>query len=252
VTELDGRRGGVRATFHPGGQPTTLAFAGSQLWVGEGPSPGAHRGGTLALSGTAHLTTVDPAFVDLGSFEPTQLPRLAYDTLVTFDNAPGATGLRLVPDLALQLPHATDGGTTYGFRIRPGIRYSSGRPIRAGDFRRAVERLFRAGSRGASFYTSIVGASGCVRRPTTCDLSRGIVTDDARGTVTFHLAQPDPDFLFKLTEYAYTAPVPPATANRDLRWRPVPGTGPYRIVEASRDRVRLERNPYFREWSHAA
>jgi peptide/nickel transport system substrate-binding protein len=78
------------------------------------------------------------------------------------------------------------------------------------------------------------------------------VTDDTPRTVTFQLAWPDPDFLYELTEFAYTAPVPPGTPNRDMRWQPLPGTGPYRIVEASHDRVRLERNPYFHEWSHAA
>ncbi len=34
--------------------------------------------------------------------------------------------------------------------------------------------------------------------------------------------------------------------------RAVPGTGPYEIVAASNTQVRFARNPYFREWSHAA
>ena len=250
VTQVDMRTGTVQATLHSGGEPTTLAFAASRLWVGSAPAADLHRGGTLRLSGTTYLTTVDPAFEFIA--EPTQLPRLAYDTLVSFDNAPGAAGLRLVPDLALALPQPTDGGLTYAFRLRPGIRYSNGRLVEASDFRRAFERIFRAKAPGTTFYASIDGAAACIRHPAACELSRGIVTDDARRTVIFHLARPDPDFLFELTEFAYTAPVPPGTPDRNLHWQPLPGTGPYRIVEAAHDHVRLERNPYFHEWSHAA
>ena len=32
--------------------------------------------------------------------------------------------------------------------------------------------------------------------PRRCDLSAGIITDDAAGTVTFHLGHADPDFLY--------------------------------------------------------
>ena len=250
VTQVDARTGTVRAKLHTGGQPTTLAFAASRLWVGSAPAADQHRGGTLRLSGTTHLTTVDPAFEFIA--EPTTLPRLAYDTLVTFDNAGGATGLRLVPDLALGLPQPTNGGLTYAFRLRPGIRYSNGRLMEASDFRRAFERIFRARAPGDTFYASIAGAAACIRQPAACDLARGIVTNDARRTVIFHLARPDPDFLFELTEFAYTAPVPPGAPDRDLQWKPLPGTGPYRIVAAAADHVLLDRNPYFHEWSHAA
>ena len=180
------------------------------------------------------------------------MPRLAYDTLVTFQAASGPAGLRLVPDLALAVPAPSRGGTTYVFRLRPGIRYSDGRPLRSGDFRRAIERLFRADSPGASRFDSLVGADECVRRIAPCDLSRGIVTNDSAGTVTFHLRAPDPDFLYKLTVVGFSAPVPPGTPDRDTGSRPVPGTGPYRIERSNWRELRLVRNPFFREWSHAA
>jgi len=91
-----------------------------------------------------------------------------------------------------------------------------------------------------------------VRRPRACDLSSGIETDDAAGTVVFRLRAPDPDFLFKLTVIGFSVPVPAGTPNRPLRTTPLPGTGPYAIVRASERDVRFERNRFFREWSHAA
>ena len=157
-----------------------------------------------------------------------------------------------MPDLALALPTPSRGGTTYVFRLRPGILYSDGRPVRAGDFRRAIERLFQSDSPGASRFDTVVGAEACTRRRARCDLSRGIVTNDDAGTVTFHLRSPDPDFLYKLTVVGFSAPVPPGTPDRDSGSRPVPGTGPYRIESSNRRQLRLVRNPFFREWSHAA
>ena len=98
---------------------------------------------------------------------------LAYDSLVNFQQSPGADGLRLVPDLALSIPTPGDGGTIYMFRIRRGIRYSDGQPLLAGDFLRGFERMFRVGSPGASLFEDIIGAGAC---------------SSAQRTATFHEA----------------------------------------------------------------
>ena len=250
VSRIDPRRDAVVATVAVGGMPTSLIAGGGSLWVGVGASGASHRGGTLVIASVATFSSVDPAFFN--SAEPPAFGGLAYDTLVTFNHTGGDDGLRLVPDLSLTLPTPTDRGRTYTFGLRPGMRYSNGAAVRAGDFRRAIERLFRAGSPGTDFYTTIVGAAGCVRRPNRCDLSRGIVTNDAAGTIIFHLAAPDPEFLYELTEQDYTAPVPAGTPGHNTALHPIPGTGPYRIARADRTGVYFVRNPFFREWSHAA
>jgi hypothetical protein len=51
------------------------------------------------------------------------------------------------------------------------------------------------------------------------------VTDDRRGMVSFNLAAPDADFPYKLTEQAYSAPVPPATFDHAEDSTRPPGTG---------------------------
>ena len=177
---------------------------------------------------------------------------VAHDTLVTFQAASGPAGLRLLPDLAVALPRSTNGGTSYRFRLRPGIRYSDGRPLRARDVRRAIERLFRARSPGPSYFTGLIGAPECERRPRRCDLAQGIETDDAAQTVVFRLRAPDPDFLYKLTVLAYSAPVPPGTPDWDVGAKAIPCTGPYRLGTVSARELRFERNPFFHEWSAAA
>ncbi|MGI8559474.1 MAG: ABC transporter substrate-binding protein [Solirubrobacteraceae bacterium] len=250
VSRIDPRRDAVSATVAVGGMPTSLTAGGGRLWLGVDGSGARNRGGRLVIASVATFPSVDPAFFN--STEPPAFGGLAYDTLVTFDHTGGVDGLRLVPDLALTLPTPTDRGRTYAFWLRPGIRYSNGTAVRAGDFRRAIERLFRAGSPGTDFYPAIVGAVGCVARPKSCDLARGIVTNDAAHTVVFHLTTPDPAFLYKLTEQDYTAPVPPGTPNHNTALHAIPGTGPYRIARADRTGVYFARNAFFREWSHAA
>jgi peptide/nickel transport system substrate-binding protein len=136
--------------------------------------------------------------------------------------------------------------------LRPGLRYSDGRPVRARDFRRAVERLFRVDSPGRSYFEGLAGASACSAHPAHCTLGRGIVTEDASGRVLFRLQSPDPDFLYKLAVLGYSAPVEPGTPDHDMSLSPVAGTGPYRLATAGNFGLRLVRNPFFREWSHVA
>jgi len=248
VSRIDPDRNRVVSTIRVGGRPAVMAASSRRLWVGSAAAGSAHRGGTLVLATTAWFPSIDPAL----QYTTPLLARLAHDTLVTFEATAGPAGLRLVPDLALAVPAPAAGGTTYAFRLRPGILYSDGERLRARDFRRAIERLFRLNSPGANSFSGLVGGEACTRNPARCRLAHGIVTDDAARTVVFHLRAPDPDFLYKLTVVAFSAPVPPSTPDRDTGSRAVPGTGPYRIAVANRRELRLVRNEFFHEWSHAA
>jgi peptide/nickel transport system substrate-binding protein len=250
VSRLDPRTGRQERTFAVGGQPTTLAAYARGVWVGTAAASRSHRGGTLVIDSAQRFSTVDPSLHFTA--EPFQFGHLAYDGLVSFQETAGPTGLRLVPDLAVAVPAPAAGGTAYTFRLRRGVRYSNGRLVRASDFRRGIERLYRLGSLGASYFRGILGTRGCARAPRSCSLRRGIATNDAYGTVTFRLQAPDPDFPFRLAVLSYAVPVPPGTPDDDARLHPVPGTGPYRVTPWHGGSVRLVRNPYFREWSQAA
>jgi peptide/nickel transport system substrate-binding protein len=136
--------------------------------------------------------------------------------------------------------------------LRPGIRYSNGTTVRASDFRHGIQRQLTFGA-NPSYYEGILGAQACQQHPRRCDLSAGIVTDDAAGTVTFHLTQADPDFPDKLALLLAT-PAPPGAPGRVIKRAPfLPGTGPYMIASYRPNRsLTLKPNPYFRQWSFAA
>jgi YVTN family beta-propeller protein len=287
VSELDPTTLAVRATIPVAGSPSALAFGSGALWVaaefgqrvvridprtrrsvpiriGNRPEglaavPGGvwvavqasgtgHRGGRLVVVADG-LDSIDPALAyNTNSFA---LLGVAYDGLTAFRRVGGSEGTQLVPDLAATLPLPADGGRSYTFEVRPGIRYSDGSLLRAQDFRRALERMLALGSPLLTSFpalTKVVGASGCLpgRR---CDLSRGVVVNGLE-SLTFRLSAPDPSFLLSLTSLV---PVPAGAPAKDVGTKPMPSTGPYAIESYAPGReVRLVRNSHFRSWSQAA
>ena len=219
------------------------------LYVTVSTSTLAHRGGTLTLLSTPLEPTIDPAHAYDGVSN--QMLIVTNDGLTGFKRVGGSDGSRLVPDLAKSLPAPTDGGRTYTLQLRHGIRYSTGALVRPADFRRALERsLADTDGPGRYFFSEIVGAKAC--RPHRCSLTRGVVTDAAANTITFHLTAADPDFLYKLAQPSAFA-VPADTALTAPQRRPLPATGPYMFTRYdAKHGIRLVRNPYFREWSAAA
>ncbi len=230
--------------------PRGVALSEHGLYVAVRSTGEEHRGGELRVQGDSPPDSIDPAL----AYAPATWAALTMtnDGLVTFRKVAGVEGTQLVPDLAVALPTATDGGKTYTFELRRGIVYSDGTLVQPDDFRRAVERLLELGSPGAPYYTGVVGASGC-RKGRRCNLARGIVTDRAARTVTFRLTTPDADFLAKLA-LPFAFAVPAKTGSREATSRPLPATGPYRIAGYNRaaKTLRLVRNPRYRQWSRDA
>lgn len=247
--EPDDRR---PTTVPVGGRPSAVASGDGTVYVALRPTGTAHRGGTLrvALASFEPLVTLDLAvgyLSGLWRFAP-----LTNDGLVAYRQVGGQAGYQLVHDLARSMPHVSPDGKTYTFQLRPNIRYSNGRPVRASDFRYGIERVFQFRPRDTNaeaFFRGIRGADRCHRR--RCNLAAGIVADDGAGMITFHLSAPDPDFLYKLA-FTFAAAVPAGMSLQEARRRPLPGTGPYRIASFTRHSVRLVRNRYFREYSEAA
>jgi ABC-type transport system substrate-binding protein/class 3 adenylate cyclase len=246
LSRIDPATDDVVKTISFANPPQALDGTAAGIYVAVRSSGAEHRGGTLRVRETA------PDFVD---------PALAYspwswgilsmtnDGLVGFRRVGGIEGVQLVPDLAVSLPAPTDAGRTYTFRLRTGIRYSTGKPVQPADFRTAIERILESKLQATgSYFLDIVGAHRC-KPGRHCDLSRGIVGEGR--TVTFHLTKPDGDFLSKLaliSAAAVPAGTPPPSPGH-ARYAP-PATGPYMIASYRKGRsLTLVRNPHFRQWS---
>jgi DNA-binding SARP family transcriptional activator/ABC-type transport system substrate-binding protein len=226
--------------------PSALAADGDSVWVTALAGPDSHVGGTLRVEELPcpyKTTCADPAFEHSTSFD---MLTLAYDGLTGYRRAAQGAGDELVGALATDVPKPTDGGRRYVFTLRPGLRYSNGRRVRASDFRASLERTLRLNGRGLpDWYSAIVGAPACLRRPARCDLSRGIATDEESRTVTIRLSRPDPDLPYKLAEPA-AALLPGGGPKHPVENAGLPGTGPYRIASVEPGgSARLVRNRYF-------
>jgi YVTN family beta-propeller protein len=255
AVRIDPGRNQVAQRVSVGSRVSGLAMSGDAVLVAVPHSGAGHRGGTLVLrtngprkNGEA-IDSIDSAVSMYTYVSP--LLQMTGDGLTAFNQVSGLAGTQPVPDLATSLPAPTDGGRTYTFQLRPGIRYSNGRPVQATDFRSTFERFYALGS-PVTDYDGIVGGAQCRKHPKRCDLSRGIVADDRAHTVTFHLTRPDPNFVYKLASpFAYV--LPGGTPRRPAGTHPLPATGPYMIATYKPGRLlRFIRNPFFREWSRAA
>ena len=188
VARIDPTRGTVLKRLTIGRRPQGIALVDGALWVGVAASGASHRGGTLRILAQVPFATkeFDPATTDVPL--PYQLANITNDGLTAFRRVGGRPGWTLVPDLAVSLPAPTDGGRTYRFRLRSGIRYSTGALVRPADIRRELERSFHGGpdSLGATFFGAIDGAAACVRRcwRATSHAGRPSTTPPARSRST--------------------------------------------------------------------
>ena len=233
LDRIDPQSGQVTRNVFVGSSPQALVATPSGVWAAAQPFTAAsHLGGTLTVVSDG-MPEPDPG----QAWDSTTTPALAtvYDGLVALRRSGGPPGLTLVPDLAMTLPRPADGGTTYTFTLRRGIRYSNGTPVRASDIRRGIQRQLSFGAY-PPYYEGILGGHACHQRTRRCDLSAGIITNDTAGTVTFHLAQADPDFLYKLALILAARPRPVPQTTPSTGHRSCPAPAPTRSRDTGRTR----------------
>src|SRR5213596_2347999 len=210
-----------------------------------------HQGGTLKLLAKAAGGTLDPQ-VNY-TLQYWQLYQATYDGLLGFTKAGGEAAFTVVPDLAESLPQPTNGGKTWVFKLRKGIKFSNGQPVTVNDVVASFRRIFKVKSpTSGGFYSGIVGADKCLKTPATCTLAGGVVGNAKANTVTIKLTTADPEFKFKLA-VPHASIVPAGSPPTDAGTKPLPATGPYYFASYDPNKqLVMKRNPYFKEWSHAA
>jgi YVTN family beta-propeller protein len=244
IVKIDTRTRTTRASIAVGNRPVGLAAVDGGVWVAVQSSGAGHRGGRVVVIGD-EFDTIDPGLAF--STDSFTLLGLAYDGLTAFRRVGGSDGTQLVANLAATLPQPTDGGRSYTFAVRSGIRYSDGSLLRAEDFKRALERMLVLGSPSiqGTALMKIIGAQAC-RPGRPCDLSRGVIVT-GNSSLTFRLSSPDAKLLRTLP---LVVPVPRGTPPRDIGTKAIPSTGPYTIERYVRHgQLTLVRNSHFQSWS---
>jgi peptide/nickel transport system substrate-binding protein len=204
----------------------------------------AKSGGTLRVAIYEDPGTIEPGTTT--SQQAVQLMSATQLTLVTYreDRGPG-TGRQIIP-YGAQLPILSDDGKTYTFRIRPGLRFSDGRPVTAHNFLAGFERVLdpRMSGQAAWGFVYVEGAPAFIQGQ--ADHVSG-VRAPTKDRLVFHLAEVEPGFLSRLTRPLVSAmplglPVRPGGIEA-----PLPSAGPYFVQEyVPRRTLRLVRNPYWK------
>lgn len=229
---------------------TTVGVASAKSRKG-----GAKSGGVLTVAqwGGA-FDTLDPqlAYVtnDWDVLDATQL------LLVNFPDKPGAAGSQLFPEAATSFPIVSNGGKTYTFHIRPGLRFSDGSPVTAASYQRAFERVLSP-KMYAQYGTAdqidqwLVGGQKFAKTgPYAKEKSSPahISGIKAKGlTLTIHLVKPVPQFTSVMAMQWFGAVKPNMPyAKTKSSIEVYPSAGPYYIAHNNLTSLTvLKKNPYY-------
>jgi ABC-type transport system substrate-binding protein len=189
------------------------------------------RGGTLVVTYEGEPQTLDPAI----DFEGNgwAIEHAIFGNLLNYSSGPGAAGTKIVADMATEVPSVanggiTNGGKTYIFHIRPGIKFAPpvSRECTAADFVYSFQRMMSLPTAPAKgYYAGIVGLQAFLDGK-----AKTISGYKATGTYTLEvdLQKPIATFL-NIMEMPFGAPVAKewvAKWGKQVGRHPL-GTGPY-------------------------
>ncbi|MFD5713562.1 ABC transporter substrate-binding protein [Streptomyces pharetrae] len=207
--------------------------------------PGARRGGRVVLLADAPPEHVDPTQMYIGTTLGVATG-LFHRTLTGYVESYDGGPRRLVGDLATDTGRSEDGGRTWTYTLREGLRFADCTPITSYDVAHAIARSFGPnGVYGPQFIQQALDPGRAYRGPEQDGpTAPGVATPDER-TLVFSLPEPTPGFPF----FATTTTTTPVPADRDTgadyetSWL---ATGPYRVREfVPGSHYLLERNPHW-------
>jgi peptide/nickel transport system substrate-binding protein len=221
---------------------------GSKSSSGTNGNAGSSSGKTYPL---LRVVWDAPDYMDPGLYYTVaayQLTNYVWTGLMGYRHENGPGGATLVPYLAQSQPTISSDGKSYKFTLRPNLKYSNGKAVKASDFRCTIERDFKMDSPGVGFYSDISGVSGSNGFATTKKGHiSGIVANDANRTIEIKLDQPRGDFLYILAmEFSHFLPCGTPASDQSTHPANLPATGPYIVQSYSPNRsITLVRNPNY-------
>jgi len=214
-----------------GGTSGGSSGSGSGGGTGDGSihNPSDAKGGTLRYANSGDWDSLDPA--DTYYAYSWNFVRLYGRALVMFKSAPGADGATLVPDLAESLGKSSDGGKTWTYTLRKGVKFEDGTPVTSKDVKYAVERsldktTFPNGPTYFNDFLDLQGYTSPYEDPSPDKLGLKAIETPDDSTIVFHLNKPFSGFDY-FAQLPATIPVPPAKDTGTKYKEHVVSSGPY-------------------------
>jgi peptide/nickel transport system substrate-binding protein len=208
-------------------------------------NPSTKKGGTIRMANSGDWDTLDPGETYYGySWD---FLRLYGRSLLTFKSEPGPGSNELTPDLAEGLGQTNDGGKTWTYKIRKGVKYEDGTEVKAADVKYAVLRSIDKATfpNGPAYFEQFLNLPSGYKGPYK---SKGVNTDQAistpdDNTIVFHLKQAFGGFDY-LAQLPQTVPVPQAKDTGANYKQHVVSSGPYMFDQNNLGKnFSLKRNP---------
>jgi peptide/nickel transport system substrate-binding protein len=208
-------------------------------------NPSEKKGGIVKFADEAAPDSLDPGDTYYGA--QWDFIRIYGRALTMFKPAPGKAGAELVPDLAENLGVPSDGGKTWTYKLRKGVKFEDGTPVKAVDVKYGVLRSMDKGvfPDGPTYFEAMLSIPKGYKGPYK---SKGMNTDSAittpdDSTIVFHLTSPFAGFDY-LAQLPQTIPVPEAKDTGAKYKSHVVSSGPYMFASYAADKsYTLKRNP---------
>jgi peptide/nickel transport system substrate-binding protein len=186
-------------------------------------------GGDLVYARQAETQSLNPLSANNGNGD-IFADNLIYSGLVRSDPA-GGTDIK--PSLAEKW-EVSDGGKTYTFHLRPGVKFSNGDPVTADDVKWSLDRFYNPKTNAVM--SSVAVGDG---KTTVVDAS----------TVRVTLKQPVAAFLYNISIFpAFILPKKLVQSEGAAFYKHPVGTGPFTVKEFTRgSHITFAKNPNYWE-----
>jgi peptide/nickel transport system substrate-binding protein len=205
---------------------------------------GAKKGGTVTILSDVTPDTFDPT--DTYYVDGNQIEKLFFRSLTQYrldgpDHQPV-----LVPDLAEDLGTKSADGLTWTFKLKKGIKYQDGTPVKAADYAYAIKRSFAGDlyDSGPKYQVQFFKDGETYKGPYGPNGANytGVETPDDN-TLVIHLAKKFDDLPYYAAFPMFT-PIPQkADTQKNYEQRPMT-TGPYKVDSyVPGTELKLSKNP---------
>ncbi|MDT0434496.1 MULTISPECIES: ABC transporter substrate-binding protein [Streptomyces] len=209
-----------------------------------GPAPevaGATKGGTIYSLEQFDMDHLDPAQIYVSTEGAITVPIMRGLTGYKIDEKGGVT---LVGDAATDAGTSKDGGKTWSFTLKDGLKWEDGSAVTTDDVRHTFERLFASFITEGPRYVQQWLEGGEKYKGPYDGKSLSSVEVDGK-TVTFRLNEPRGDFNYTLAMRGY-ALVPKKHDTKEKYDKRPFSCGPYKIASRSIGKsLTYTRNPHW-------
>jgi peptide/nickel transport system substrate-binding protein len=218
-------------------QQATIKFGDAADSQGPAPAvPGAKSGGTISVPQRDSIAHLDPGQIYVSN--ESQLAQLYHRGLTGF-KATSNDGKQheVVGDLATDAGTTTDGGKTWKYTLKDGVKWEDGSPITSKDVRQSVERLFAPFINTGPTYLQqwLANTPGADYRKLLPDgpykgkhLPNSILETPDDKTIIFHFKTAHPDLPYALGMVGYAMVSQKGDTKEKYDKKPVT-SGPYKI-----------------------